>query len=180
MDQIEEEEFNNQPTIEEVKKIVDSRRQKDKIKRLPSKTYTKEDRIKNLEIARETKRNTIKNPKPEPEPELEPEPKSKPKSKPEPEPELKPINYNDMINDFKNILNENIEVILNKINTKKKREQKPRKPKTETRTLDLSITDDEIKNIISNNSITDMEKPKTKYENTDAKLKAFLDALTKK
>lgn len=166
-----EEDIEHQPTIEEVKKIVDSRRQNDKKnKRSPSKTYTKEERIKNLEIAREIKKNTIKKPEPRPEP--------KPESKPDPKPE--PINYNEMINDFKSILNENINEILNKINTKKMREQKQRKPKTESRTLDLSITDDEIKNIISNNSITDTEKSKIKSENTDTKLKAFLDALTKK
>ena len=51
-DEIEEEDYNFQPTIEDVKKIVDSRRQKEKIKRSPSKTYSKEDRIKNLEMAR--------------------------------------------------------------------------------------------------------------------------------
>ena len=42
---------NNSPTIEDVKRIVDSKR----IKRSPSKTYTREDRIKNLELAREKK-----------------------------------------------------------------------------------------------------------------------------
>ena len=39
MDQIEEEEFNNQPTIEVVKKIVDSRRQKDKFKRFTVRVF---------------------------------------------------------------------------------------------------------------------------------------------
>ncbi len=49
--QIEEQETNNKPTIEEVKKIVDSKR----IKRSSFTTYTKQDRIKNLELAREKK-----------------------------------------------------------------------------------------------------------------------------
>ena len=47
-----EETDNNSPTIEDVKKIVDSKR----IKRSSSKTYTKEDRIKNLELAREKRK----------------------------------------------------------------------------------------------------------------------------
>ena len=47
-----EETDNNSPTIEDVKKIVDSKR----IKRSTSKTYTKEDRIKNLELAREKRK----------------------------------------------------------------------------------------------------------------------------
>ena len=51
-EQIEEEENDNKPTLEEIKKIVDSKR----IKRSPSQTYTKEDRIKHLEKARDKKR----------------------------------------------------------------------------------------------------------------------------
>ncbi len=51
IEQIEEQETNNKPTIEEVKKIVDSKR----IKRSSYTTYKKEDRIKNLELAREKK-----------------------------------------------------------------------------------------------------------------------------
>jgi len=61
IDQNEEfEEFEgnkDQPTLEQIKKIVDSKRQKITKARAPSKTYTKEDRIKNLELARERKKN---------------------------------------------------------------------------------------------------------------------------
>ena len=48
-----EQEIENEPTIEEVRKIVNN-------KRAQSKTYSKEDRIKKLEIAREKKKNFIK------------------------------------------------------------------------------------------------------------------------
>jgi hypothetical protein len=48
------------PSLEDIKKIVDSKRLKGTKTRTPSKTYTKEDRIKNLEIAREKKKNEIK------------------------------------------------------------------------------------------------------------------------
>ena len=41
---------NNEPTIEDIKKIADNRR---------PKKYTKEDRIKNLELAREKRKQKL-------------------------------------------------------------------------------------------------------------------------
>ena len=60
MEQVDEMQQENEPSIEDIKKIVDGKRLKDKKPRTPSKTYTKEDRIKNLETAREKKKNIIK------------------------------------------------------------------------------------------------------------------------
>ena len=63
---------NNKPSLEDIKKIVDNKRLKASNVRTPSKTYTKEERIKNLELAREKKRNTEKKPIAIPEPKQEP------------------------------------------------------------------------------------------------------------
>jgi hypothetical protein len=150
---MEDIDIEEEPTTEEVKKIVDK-------KRAQSKTYTKEERIKNLQIAREKKKNNIK---------LEEKPQSK-------QVNIKPvavplestnasktsINFDEIINEIKN-LNKKTDEIFNKLNKRKPREKKP---KMETKTLDLMINDKEIENI------------NTKVEE-DEKLKLFLNALTK-
>ena len=169
MDGIEEieEETNTQPTIEDVKRIVDSKR----IKRSPSKTYTKEDRIKNLELAREKKRNT----------------KNKitiTEQKQEPIKSIKinenklvenlntstPVINNDLFNEIKElILNQN--QILSNINIKPKPKPKPKaKPKDKCKTLNLVVSDTELEQIIN-------PPPNTKP--IDPKLQAFLDAFKK-
>jgi hypothetical protein len=43
----------NKPSLEEIKKVVDSKRLKGSKASKPSKSYTNEDRIKNLQLARE-------------------------------------------------------------------------------------------------------------------------------
>ena len=65
---------------------------------------------------------------------------------------------------------------MEKLNTKNKQEKKPReaKPKLERKVLDLTINDNEIKNIIENKDV----KPKTQPD-INPILKAFLDALQK-
>ncbi len=60
------------PSLEEIKKTVDSKRSKGSKARTPSNSYTKEDRIKNLQLAREKKRNTEIKPIPIPERKQEP------------------------------------------------------------------------------------------------------------
>ncbi len=179
-----EQEIENEPTIEEVKKIVNK-------KRAQSKTYSKEDRIKNLEIAREKKKNTVK-PKGKEEVLKDDDSgddviekgfdtsvvsnkkllKTKYKSQ-----------YNNLdtlsdlyesINNIKNLISSQSKVIEDAVKPKTKKEKKQRKPKEETKTLDLSIPDKEIEDIINDNDNIEKEKEK------DEKLKAFLDALTKK
>ncbi len=60
-----------EPSLDEIKKLADSKRP------YKCKTYTREHRIKNLELARQKKKNQ-KLPKPDPEPKFKS--KSKPKS----------------------------------------------------------------------------------------------------
>jgi flagellar biosynthesis chaperone FliJ len=171
------------PSLEDIKKIVDSKRLKGTKPRTPSKTYTKEDRIKNLEIAREKKKNEIK-----------------PISIPEPKQEQiqpKKISVNKSVENlntsspiinhtFNNEINELKQLIIsqNEILEKLKKEVRPktiRKPKTENqkhmKTLDLTITDNDIKNIIENNSNSNNSNISNKKIIEDPKLKMFLDAL---
>ena len=177
----------NEPSIEDVKKIVDGKRLKDKKPRTPSKTYTKEDRIKNLQLAREKKKSI--------EPKKTIEPIVKPLVKLDPQPTkyisedilmeksnsskstIKETYNNDIIiNELKNLVMTQNE-ILEKLKTKPKRNIKVIKPKIENKTLDLTITDDEIKRLI------ETKEPKNKATskpNEDMKLKAFLDALIQK
>ena len=189
-EQVDEVYKENEPSIEEIKKIVDGKRLKDKKPRTPSKTYTKEDRIKNLQLAREKKKNT------EPKKPIEP---IEPISKPHVKLDLQPTKYinedksteisnsyksiikddfnNDIIlNELKNLVNTQNE-ILEKLKTKPKRNIRPVKPKIDNKTLDLTITDDEIKKIIETKEPN--IKANTK-QTEDLKLKAFLDAFTKK
>ena len=158
IEQVDEVYNENEPSIEEIKKIVDGKRLKDKKPRTPSKTYTKEDRIKNLQLAREKKKNT--------EPKKHTEPIVKPDIKLDPQPTkytnedksmeilnsyksiIKDEFNNDIIlNELKNLVNTQNE-ILEKLKTKPKRNIRPVKPKMDNKTLDLTITDDEIKKII--------------------------------
>jgi len=75
--------------------------------------------------------------------------------------------------------------ILEKLKTETK-PKKQRKPKIEksknTKTLDLTITDDEIKNIIEKQEIggTKQSLQKQEQQEQNLKLKAFLDVLMKK
>jgi hypothetical protein len=185
----------NKPSLEEIKKIVDSKRSKGSKARTPSKSYTKEDRIKNLQLAREKKRNTEIKPIPIPEPKQEPI-KSKTISENKLVENLNtsaPIinhTFNNEINELKQLIitqNEILEKL--KIDTRPKTIRKP-KPENQKKmkSLDLTITDDDIKNIIENNSNTNnnnntnniTNNKKTIEPKIDDKLKSFLDALLKK
>jgi hypothetical protein len=89
---------------------------------------------------------------------------------------------NDILNQLKELLlNQN--EILNNLNIKKTRKPRVKKPVVERKTLDLTITDTDIKNIIennnndkNNNNIDNKNKTET---NTDEKLQAFLNAFKK-
>jgi len=174
IEQLEEEELKDMsPTLEEVKRVVNNKRLQK-----TSKTYTREDRIKNLELAREKKKldklkatQKINNPMP-----IIENVKETPKTN---------FNdYNDIINELKNITAlqyEYFEKMKAELKTNTKKPRTPRKPKEQKRTLDITINDNEIKNIIENKSTiipytanTNSNEPKQ-----DPKLKAFLDALNK-
>jgi hypothetical protein len=224
----------NEPTLEDIKKLADSKR--------PHKPYRKEDRIRNLELARQKKKlQPTPEPEPEPEPlpppkskakpkpkpkakakakpepepepetetetetETEPEPeperpviimkhyKKKPKSQPEPEPEpiKKTESYDVLFNNITNlkdlIINQQdkLDTIMNKKNTSIKT-PRVKKVKEPVKSLDLTITDNEIKNIVESNDkdkileAIDKGRAYDIKNNTDVKLKAFLDAMTKK
>ena len=144
MEQVDEMQQENEPSIEDIKKIVDGKRLKDKKPRTPSKTYKKEDRIKNLQLAREKKKNN------ETKKLIEP---IEPISKPHVKLDLQPTKYtnedksmeilnsyksiikdefnNDIIlNELKNLVNTQNE-ILEKLKTKPKRNIRVIKPKIE-------------------------------------------------
>lgn len=189
MEEIEElEDENNQgkPSLEEVKKIVDSKRLKSTKSRTQSKTYTKEDRIKNLEIAREKKKNIIRKTAIEPKPITSTETKSNPKQIDYKSDIISPpstsiMNNDIIINELKNLVMTQNEILEKlKKDIKPKKERKPKKDKIDTKTLDLTITDDEIKNIIEKKEIVGTKPLQQKQEEQSTKLKAFLDALMKK
>ena len=180
----------NKPSLEEIKKIVDSKRLKGSKARAPSKSYTKEDRIKNLQLAREKKRNTEIKPIPIPEPkqeQIQPKKISENKLVENLNTSAPIINhtFNNEINELKQLI-----ITQNEILEKLKIDARPktiRKPKPENqkkmKSLDLTITDDDIKNIIennTNNTNTNNTNKKTIEPKIDEKLKSFLDALLKK
>jgi hypothetical protein len=185
-----EETDNNSPTIEDVKKIVDSKR----IKRSTSKTYTREDRIKNLELAREKRKqkqqqvDISKNKKEEvleDDDVIEKEPERSTVSNIKKTLVKHKSQYNNLntlsdlyetINNIKELISSQSKVIEDAIKPKPK-EKKQRKPKEQSRTLDISISDTEIKKIIENKENTNIKK---NDEIEDVKLKSFLDALNKK
>jgi hypothetical protein len=177
-----------EPSFDDIKKLADSKRP------YKCKTYTKEDRIKNLELARQKRKykplKTKTEPKTETELDIEPESPivimKHYKKKPEP---IKRTDSYDVL--FDNITNlkdliinqqEKIDTIIKK-NTKKPRVKKVKEP---VKSLDLTITHTEIKNIIENNDkdkileAIDKGRAYDIKNNTDVKLKAFLDAMTKK
>lgn len=150
MSDIENTDNINDVEFSEIKKIIDNNR---------PKKYTKEDRIKNLQLAREKK---IK------------------KNEPNEINNVKDTNTNDTIKKDielllknQNELIENISIINNKLS--KNRISKPKnKPKKVVKTLDLTIDDIEINNIIND---TDKEK---KNNDINSKLEYFINSLKKK
>ena len=172
----------NKPSLEDIKKIVDSKRLKGTKARSPSKTYTKEDRIKNLEIAREKKKNEIKSiPTPEPKQEqIQPKKISENKSVENLNTSTPIINhtFNNEINELKQLIitqNEILEKL--KIDTRPKTIRKPKQEnQKKMKSLDLTITDNDIKNIIENNNNSNNSNISNKKNIEDPKLKMFLDA----
>jgi hypothetical protein len=172
----------NKPSLEDIKKIVDSKRLKGTKARTPSKTYTKEDRIKNLEIAREKKKNEIKSiPTPEPKQEqIQPKKISENKSVENLNSSAPIINhtFNNEINELKQLIitqNEILEKL--KIDTRPKTIRKPKQEnQKKMKSLDLTITDNDIKNIIENNNNSNNSNISNKKNIEDPKLKMFLDA----
>jgi hypothetical protein len=164
------------PSLEEIKKIVDSKRLK---ARTPSKTYTKEDRIRNLELARERKKITVIKPVAIPEPKQVPIQDNNKEDKfkenlniSNPIPIINNTFNNDLFNEIKElILNQN--QILSNLNIKPAKKPKTIKKQIERKTLDLTITDNEIKNIIDNNNSNNNKNNEPKV---DAKLQEFLNA----
>ena len=121
----------NKPSLEEIKKIVDSKRSKGSKARAPSKSYTKEDRIKNLEIAREKKKNETKSiPIPEPKQEqIQPKKISENKSVENLNTSAPIINhtFNNEINELKQLIMTQNEILEKlKIDTRPKTIRKPK------------------------------------------------------
>ena len=177
--------FNNEdkneqikPTLDEIKKIVDNKR-----KNKPNKDLT-EQRLKNLELAREKRKIMNQNKKtnaPIPVPIPAPIPAPIPVPIPAPIPESFQSVENNLINELKNMILKQNE-ILEKLNIEpKKKIKKEPKKKIENKTLDLTISDKEIKNIIdaNNNSNNINNNINDKKNIEDPKLKVFLEALKK-
>ena len=160
IDNEEEEE----PSIEDIKQVVNSKRNN------TSKKYSKEDRLKNLELAREKRKNmNLMKKVPAPIPASIPAPIPAPIVAPIPA----PLTENDLINELKNMFlrqNEILEKI--KIEPKTRVKKEPKKKQT-IRSLDLTLTDKEINNIITTNINND------KKIIEDPKLKMFLDAFNR-
>ena len=171
--------MDEEKSIEQIKEIVDSKR--------PRK-YTKEDRVKNLEIARErkllkkqeVKESVIVEPKPEPVKVIK-----LVKVKVDKEPKITNVKTNDneidkladIYNDIKNIkelITEQSQKFESIIIKPKPKPKKEKKIKIETKTLNLDITDKEIDNIINDN------KDNKNNKIVDAKLQEFLKAFQKK
>jgi hypothetical protein len=197
------------PTIEEIKKIADTKRKlknptkynlfvKEQMQNLRDENIPNKDKFST--ISKKWKEQKEQLPLPEPEPELPQPPKefkrrikSNLKSKPEtelipepkyiPEPELIPEpkyipepDNNNKNNDF-TILQENImnikQLLEEVIKSKPKPKPKPNPAlKRVNNTLDLTVNDKEINDIINTKTAQDKKQ--------DEKLKAFLDALTKR
>ena len=164
---MEEEEY--QPTIEEVKHIVDTKRKTKKqveIKELPElKSLIRKEKKPKARAIKQVIEEPIEEPIKEPIKEL--------------------INddtkLRELQDDVYNLTNLIIDMMKSKPKIKPKTKPKPRPV---TKTLDLTISDKEIVNIINDNNDNDnknkpTEKP-VKGSSNDDKLKAFLDAMTKK
>ena len=166
--------MDEEKSIEEIKEIVDNKR--------PRK-YTKEDRIKNLQIAREKKqlkKQELKEPIIEPVAVIvktEPEPIKEIKQKEVKMTKVKSINndidkladiYND-IKILKELINQQTNFIQEVINKpKEKKERAKPKPKEVIKTLDLTSFNTELNEILEN-------KPKPK----DNRLEEIIKALQK-
>lgn len=159
-----EDDFNEETDLNEIKKIVDQSRN---IK----KKYSKEDRIKNLQLAREKKSLKVKDTN---------------KDFKDTNKDLK--NTDDIKGTIKNIIedliknqNQHFEKIIseNTIRPKKINSKKTNTIKQNKRTLDITVSDNEIKNIIENKYDTKEETKKDDNLNVNPKLLKIIEELKK-
>ena len=182
---------NDNITIEEVKKIANEKRKKTISADLSQK------RLENLARGREIRKqklmeakNNVAQPVLTPKADLVPEPIPEPEPKPQRKPKSKPIQNNIVMVEDKspfNKLEESInklkEDIIKAVNEKPKKVKKPPKAPVVNKTLDLTISDAEISNIIDNKNEVKKETKKEieEFKNKgDEKLQSFLKALQKK
>jgi hypothetical protein len=162
-----------EPTFEEIKAIVDRKR--------PQKSkYSNEERLKNLEVAREKRKQQQQQQKLTKSPTVVAN-LEKLNTVEKPKEEIPVLDNNILLDEIRklNIIQNQILETMNKPKPKPKR---IRKAPVKTNTLDLTITDNEIKNIIEEKNII-QEPTKERKSNMgiqEAKVKALLDALTKK
>jgi hypothetical protein len=175
-------------SIDDIKKKIDDKR--------PIRKYPNEQRLKNLEMGREKRRLNIINKKSniKEEPVIKQGPVIKETPKETPKETLvsrTPKIKNDKniiiseISELKNIIIQQ-QSFLEQMKTQPQQQQpqiqpekkpkKPKKVKEAIRTLDITITDNEINNIIK----PDIIKPDIKENSSDEKLKIFLDIFNKK
>ena len=198
---------NNNITIEEVKKVADEKRKatNKKIGNVANADLAQK-RLENLARGREIRKqklmeakNNVLTPKADPEPEPIPEPEPKPQrikrtpsipvvdeevKTPQRKPkQIKRQNSIEIVEDKSsfNKLEESInklkDDIIKAVNEKPKKIRKSPKAPVVNKTLDLTITDAEISNIIDNKKET---KKEIEFKNKgDEKLQSFLKALQK-
>lgn len=187
---------NDNITIEEVKKIANEKRKKTISADLAQK------RLENLAKGREVRKRKLAEGKngadakpvvaePEPEPVVVPVPvvvstpsasQRKPKSKPS-QNSIVMVEDKSSFNKLEESINKLKEDIIKAVNEKPKKVKKPPKERVVNKTLDLTISDAEISNIIDKKKEVKNEvKNEIKdYKNKgDEKLQSFLKALQKK
>ena len=160
-----EDNFNEETDLNEIKKIIDQSRN---IK----KKYSKEDRIKNLQLAREKKSLKVKDTN-----------KNTNKDFKDTNKDLK--NTDDIKNIIEELIknqNQYFEKIIseNTIRPKKTNSKKTNIIKQNKRTLDITVSDNEIKNIIENKNDTKEEIKKDDNLNVNPKLLKIIEELKKK
>ena len=186
---------NDNITIEEVKKIANEKRKKTistdlAQKRLENLAKGREVRKQKLELKLAEAKNSVVS-KPvvaEPEPVVVPvpvvvsAPQRKPKSKPS-QNSIVMVEDKSSFNKLEESINKLKEDIIKAVNEKPKKVKKPPKERIVNKTLDLTITDAEISNIIDNKKETknEIRNEVKDYKNKgDEKLQSFLKALQKK
>ena len=186
---------NNNITIEEVKKIANEKRKKTISADLAQK------RLENLAKGREVRKQKLAEGKngvdakpafvKEPEPVSAPEPapipvlvstpsalQRKPKSKPS-QNSIVMVEDKSSFNKLEESINKLKEDIIKAVNEKPKKIKKPPKERVVNKSLDLTISDAEISNIIDNKK--EIKNEMKDYKNKgDEKLQSFLKALQKK
>jgi hypothetical protein len=189
---------NDNITIEEVKKIANEKRKKTistdlAQKRLENLAKGREVRKQKLELKLAEAKNSVVS-KPvvaEPEPVVVPvpvvvstpsAPQRKPKSKPS-QNSIVMVEDKSSFNKLEESINKLKEDIIKAVNEKPKKVKKPPKERVINKTLDLTISDAEISNIIDKKKEVknEVKNEMKDYKNKgDEKLQSFLKALQKK